>query len=223
MAEELRLFDIIGPIMIGPSSSHTAGAARIGRIVRALLRAPVSRAQIDFHGSFAGTWQGHGSDRAVVGGLLGLDVDDVRLRDSLRIAKERGLEVQFGTVSLKGAHPNTMRITAQGAAGERACVVASSVGGGMIRVAEIDGFSVTLTGEAHTLIVRHLDMPGVVADVSGTLARAGMNIAQMRVSRQRQGGGAIMILETDTPPSGEVLARLHALPRVESAVYIAKQ
>jgi L-serine dehydratase len=193
----MDLFDIIGPIMIGPSSSHTAGAARIGRVTRRLLGAAPVRAQIGFHGSFAMTWRGHGTDRAVIGGLLDMDVDDARLRDSLSIAEAEGLAFTFETIHLRDAHPNTMTLSVTAADGRTLEVQAASIGGGRIRVQAVDGLEVHFTGEDDTLIIRHRDMPGAIAQVSSQLALSGVNIATMRVFRQEEGGSAIMALEID--------------------------
>ena len=130
----MQLFDIIGPVMIGPSSSHTAGAARIGRITRMLLGEEVQYADIRFHGSFAKTWEGHGTDRAVIGGLLGLQVDDERLRKSRALAEQAGMRYTISAVQLRDAHPNTVLIDAVGVSGAQISVQAVSVGGGSIRV-----------------------------------------------------------------------------------------
>ena len=123
----MNLCDVIGPVMIGPSSSHTAGAARIGRVARQLLGEEVAKAQVDLHGSFAKTWEGHGTDRAVVGGLLGMPVDDQRLRDSRQIAREKGMEVTFRAVEIRDAHPNTMVLHLTGVCGGRVTVQAAPV------------------------------------------------------------------------------------------------
>ncbi len=219
----MDLFELIGPVMIGPSSSHTAGAARIGRVARRLLGdVPVS-ATIGFHGSFAKTWQGHGTDRAVIGGLLDMDVDDVRLRDSLSIAKEAGLAFAFETVHLRDTHPNTLVIRAQGKGGGQIAVQGASVGGGSILVQAIDGLEVSFSGEANTLIVRHRDMPGVIAQATSVLALAGVNIATMRVFRQQQGGRAIMALELDALPDSETVRALNHLRGVEGVTLLEKR
>ena len=135
----MDLFEIIGPVMIGPSSSHTAGAARIGRVARHLLGEPVADAHIGLHGSFAKTYRGHGTDRAVIGGLLDMDVDDVRLRDSLEIARAQRVTFSFAPVVLRDTHPNTLVIDARGRGGARLCVQGASIGGGSIRIQSIDG------------------------------------------------------------------------------------
>ncbi len=216
----MHVFDIIGPIMIGPSSSHTAGAARIGRVTRKLLGETPVRADIGLHGSFAMTYQGHGTDRAIVGGLMDMDVADDRLRDSLALAEAQGLEIVFHTVRLRGAHPNTVVIEAQAASGKRVTVQAASVGGGSIRVQYLNGLEVGFSGEAVTLIIQHTDTPGAIADVSVTLAAAMVNIATMRVFRREAGGEAVMALELDETPAPELLCTLRARKSVRSVTLL---
>jgi L-serine dehydratase len=217
------LFDIIGPIMIGPSSSHTAGAARIGRVTRRLLGAAPVRAQIGFHGSFATTWRGHGTDRAVIGGLLDMDVDDARLRDSLAIAEAEGLSYTFETIHLRDAHPNTMTLSVTAADGRTLEVQAASIGGGRIRIQAVDGLEVRFTGEDDTLIIRHRDMPGAIAQVSSQLALSGVNIATMRVFRKEEGGSAIMALEIDALPDADTVDSLKHLRGMKSVTLLEKR
>ncbi|MDL2318927.1 L-serine ammonia-lyase, iron-sulfur-dependent subunit beta [Eubacteriales bacterium OttesenSCG-928-A19] len=219
----MDLFDIIGPVMIGPSSSHTAGAARIGRVTRSLLGEPLSRAAIALHGSFAKTWQGHGTDRAVIGGLLDMDVDDTRLRDSLAIAKMEGFSYTFSTAVLRDAHPNSMLIHATGQNGGQLRVQGASVGGGRIRIERLDGLEVNFSGEDDTLIIRHQDMPGVIAQSTGLIARADVNIAAMRVFREEAGGNAVMVLELDALPPGNTVAALRALSGVDSVTLLERR
>jgi L-serine dehydratase len=219
----MDLFDIIGPIMIGPSSSHTAGAARIGRVTRRLLGAAPVRAQIGFHGSFATTWRGHGTDRAVIGGLLDMDVDDARLRDSLAIAEAEGLAYTFETIHLRDAHPNTMTLRVTAADGRMLQVQAASIGGGRILIQAVDGLEVHFTGEDDTLIIRHRDMPGAIAQVSSQLALSGVNIATMRVFRQEEGGSAIMALEIDALPDADTVDSLKHLRGMKSVTLLEKR
>ncbi|NLG24070.1 MAG: L-serine ammonia-lyase, iron-sulfur-dependent, subunit beta [Clostridiales bacterium] len=218
----MKLFSILGPVMIGPSSSHTAGAARIGLMARRMLGEPVISARVGLHGSFAATWKGHGTDRAIVGGLMGMAVDDERLRDSLALANAAGMRAVFEPVTLKNAHPNTVRIRAEGAR-NRVELVASSVGGGSIRVTALDGLEISLDGAADTLIVRHRDAPGAIAAVSAELAAHGINIATMRVARRQAGGYAIMAIELDAAPGEAVLAALNALPCVDRVSLLPKE
>lgn len=220
---QMDLFDIIGPVMIGPSSSHTAGAARIGRVTRRLLGEPLSQATIIFHGSFAKTWKGHGTDRAVIGGLLDMDVDDVRLRDSLSIAQAEGLTYVFSVTQLKDTHPNTVQIHAVGQSGAQILVQGASVGGGNIRIQSIDGLEVNFSGEVDTLIIRHRDMPGAIAQATGIVAQADVNIAAMRMFREEEGGSAVMVLELDARPDKEVAQAIRRLKGVDSVTFLEKR
>ena len=216
----MNLFDIIGPVMIGPSSSHTAGAARIGRVARQLLGEPPVKAVVSFHGSFEKTYRGHGTDRAVVGGLLDMAVDDERLRRSLHIAKEQGLEVTFRAVHLRDAHPNTVVVEAVGESGRLVRVQAASIGGGSIRVQYLDGLEVGFSGEKITLVIRHTDAPGAIAMVTRLLSEAGINIATMRVFRHEVGGKACMAIELDARPEPALLAALRALPGLKDVTLL---
>ena len=217
----MDLFDVIGPVMIGPSSSHTAGAARIGKITRMLLGSDPRRARIGLHGSFQKTYLGHGTDKALVGGLLGMDVDDLRLRSSLELAKARGLEYSFYNANLRGAHPNTVVLDVDGQDGRSICVQAASVGGGEIVVQSIDGLEAGFSGHENTLVLTHHDTPGMIAAIGGTVAGSALNIATMRVFRRSAGGEAMVALELDGDASQELLRRLEALEGVYHVAYIA--
>ena len=184
----MRLFDILGPVMIGPSSSHTAGAVRIGWMAQRLLGSPPVRAEIGLAGSFALTGRGHGTDRALIAGLLGMHPDDSRIPDSFALAAERGLDFTFSTLHLRGAHPNTARLQLTGADGRTLDIVAESVGGGRIRVCSIDGITANFTGEHNTLIVHNQDAPGHVSAVSSALTQRQVNIATMQLYRSDEGG-----------------------------------
>ena len=217
----MDLFDVIGPVMIGPSSSHTAGAARIGKITRMLLGCEPRRARIGLHGSFQKTYLGHGTDKALVGGLLGMDVDDLRLRSSLELAKAQGLEYSFYNANLRGAHPNTVVLDVDGQDGRSICVQAASVGGGEIVVQSIDGLEAGFSGHENTLVLTHHDTPGMIAAIGGTVAGSALNIATMRVFRRSAGGEAMVALELDGDASQELLRRLEALEGVYHVAYIA--
>ena len=210
----VSILDIIGPIMVGPSSSHTAGACRIGLFARGLVGGQPDQARVELHGSFARTGAGHGTDRAIAGGLLGLAPDDERLRDALSLAEVAGLVVEFDTVKLRGeVHPNTARLAVErSGAGVR--ITGSSLGAGRILIADIDGYPVEVSGDLPTLVFVATDEPGVVASASGVLADDGDNIATMRASRRRRGGAAIHIYELDHLPSAEALTRIKAIPGV---------
>lgn len=217
----MQLFDIIGPVMIGPSSSHTAGAARIGRVTRMLLGEKVMKAEILFHGSFAKTWAGHGADRAVIGGLLGFKVDDVRLRNSRALAEDADMQYVITETQLRDAHPNTVIINATGFSGKQVQVQAASVGGGRILVQYLNGMEVGFSGERTTLIIQHRDAPGAIAQVSQMLAWAKTNIATMRVFREDKGGRAVMALELDSIPEEKTLNALRALDAFDNVTLLS--
>ena len=214
------LFDLIGPVMIGPSSSHTAGAARIGLTARMLLGQRVIRADIAFHGSFAATYQGHGTDRAIVGGLMGMQVDDPRIRNSLALAQEAGMTLNFSTVVIRGAHPTTVRLNIEGDSGAHLTMEAASIGGGLIEIRRLDGMHVDFTGRENTLMIHHIDAPGMIAAVTTYLAEKRVNIATMQVYRRRAGADAMMVLELDSAPDAELMAVIRALPDVQSAEFL---
>lgn len=211
----MNVFDIIGPVMIGPSSSHTAGAARIGRIARALLGERPVAAGIQLHGSFARTYRGHGTDKALVAGILDLLPDDARLRDSLALAAQQGLAVSISTVELEDAHPNTAVLTLTGEQGGQVTVRGASVGGGNVRITQVDGMAVEFTGQYATTIVLHRDVPGLIAAVSKVMSDAGVNICNFRLARNQKGGLAVMTIETDNAPGPHLPEKIAALPHVE--------
>lgn len=211
----MGVFDIIGPVMIGPSSSHTAGAARLGRLARYLLGESPIKAEITFYGSFAQTYRGHGTDRACVAGLLGWTPDDPRLRDALTMAPELGLQVMIAASAAETEHPNTVRFRLTGGSGKVRELMGVSTGGGRIRMREFDGYSVDLDGSSHTLLTRHNDRPGIVAFVSQILALQDINISAMRLFRQERKRLAMMFIETDTPVANATLAEIAAHPAIE--------
>ncbi|MDD3411054.1 MAG: L-serine ammonia-lyase, iron-sulfur-dependent subunit beta [Eubacteriales bacterium] len=216
----MDLFDIIGPVMVGPSSSHTAGAARIGRLTRMLLGSEPVEAVIGLWGSFQKTYQGHGTDKALIGGLLGMDVDDERLRVSLELARERGLTYRFENARLRRAHPNTVVLDVTGADGRSIRVQAASVGGGEIVIESIDGMEAEITGHANTLVLTHHDTPGMIARISGEVAASRLNIATMRVFRRSAGGEAMVALELDGEADAGLQSRLAALEGVYHVSYL---
>ncbi|MBR1708254.1 MAG: L-serine ammonia-lyase, iron-sulfur-dependent subunit beta [Clostridia bacterium] len=217
------VFDIIGPVMIGPSSSHTAGAARIGRIARHLLHEPVRDAEILFYGSFLETHSGHGTDRALIAGLLDMKPDDERLRNSFDYAKDAGLSFRFGEAHLREAHPNTVVLHLVGESGRTLSMQAASVGGGNIRVEELNHLPVSFTGEQNTLIIPHIDQPGKISAVTACAAQYNLNIGSMQVFRDHIGGTAVMIIETDGTPVPQMLDWMRALPGVNDVVFIPKE
>ncbi|WP_022798030.1 L-serine ammonia-lyase, iron-sulfur-dependent subunit beta [Thermus islandicus] len=206
----MGLLDMIGPVMVGPSSSHTAGACRLGLLARYLLGERPRRVEFGLHGSFAKTGLGHGTHLALTAGVLGLRPDDERLKESLALAEKEGLEVVFKEVELGDVHPNTVRMLLEGEK-ERITVTGSSLGGGLVRVFDVDGFEVRITGAMPTLVVRNVDTPGVVARVARILADDEVNIAYLTVSRKKRGGEAMMSLEVDRPLSEVPLRYLEYL------------
>lgn len=210
----VSLLDIIGPVMVGPSSSHTAGACRIGLFVRELIGGQPEKAQVELHGSFARTGTGHGTDRAIAGGLMGFPPDDERLRQSLELAEQAGMTIEFRNAKLRGEHhPNTTRISVVRAE-QKAVVTGSSLGAGRIKITDIDGFGVDITGALPALIFVAMDVPGIVAAVTTALARQGDNIATIKVSRRQKGGDAIHIYELDQPASQGAIEVIRALSAV---------
>ena len=209
-----NVFDILGPVMVGPSSSHTAGAVRLGIIARKIFGSQPQRAEIRLHGSFAETGKGHGTTLALAAGLMGMSPDDERIPQALALAKETGLEIQFGTADLGDVHPNSVEFTLHSADGRTAVILGSSIGGGQIKILALNGFPVEITGAYPTLVVLHQDRPGVVAQVTSLLAAAQVNIAQMRVSRVKKGSQALTVVETDQPVEEPVLVLLRKLPAV---------
>lgn len=219
----LDIFDILGPVMVGPSSSHTAGAVRIGRMARTLLGNPPVKAEIGLYGSFAETGQGHGTDRALVAGLLGLRPDNLDIPRSFTLAAERGLSFSFHTARLREAHPNTAVVAIEDAAGKKLVIQAASTGGGRIRVDKLNGVDVNFTGAFNTLIIQHLDIEGEVAEVTRELSNAKINIANMNLCRARRGGNALMVIETDqrVPPVVRILIR--ELKDIRDLTYYEKE
>ena len=193
----MNLFDILGPIMVGPSSSHTAGAARIGFVgYRPLGETPVKE-RIELHGSFASTGKGHGTAKALVAGLLGMRPDDIRIPKSFEIAQERGMEFEITSVYLKDVHPNSVRLTLTGKSGKVCTMIASSLGGGRIKVCSLEGIEVSFSGEYPTLIVNNEDKPGCVTRVTSLLSERRINIATMQPYRDTRGGEAVMVIDCD--------------------------
>ena len=211
------VFDIVGPVMIGPSSSHTAGAVRLGLMARAILGEKPVRAGIQLTSSFARTYRGHGTDKALAAGILGFAPDDARIREALTLAPSLGLELIFQKVDIPDASPNTAIIHLTGARGRSVEVRGSSIGGGNILITGIDRFKVELTGELPALVTVHHDQPGVMMKIISILAREGLNIAFMRLSRQNRGELAMMIIELDDAPSPKAVAACQALEVVEQA------
>lgn len=199
------IFDILGPVMVGPSSSHTAGAARIGLIARQLFGRRPDRVTVYLHGSFAATGKGHGTDRAIIAGLLGMKPDDMRIPHSFEEAKEEGMEFSIQSKEIREAHPNTAQIIMEAEGVKALKIQAFSIGGGRIRVSKMDGIDVNFSGESNTLIVRNVDQPGRITEVAAALSKEEINIATMQVFRDKRGGFAVMVVETDqVVPEGAI-------------------
>ena len=215
----MGIFDIIGPVMIGPSSSHTAGAARIGKIAREILNDEPVSAEITLYGSFATTGKGHGTDKALIAGLLGMQVDDPAIPDSFRIAGERGMDFSLEGIDLGDVHPNSVKMNLTGVSGRTLEVIAASIGGGRIEICEIDGLTANFSGDYPTLIVHNIDQPGHVTEVTSMLAHKGVNIATMQLYRKSRGGSAVMVIECDQEVPKESLAWLERLEGILKVTY----
>ncbi len=207
------VFDIIGPVMIGPSSSHTAGAARIGRVARNLFGRQPKWANIYFYGSFADTYKGHGTDVAIVGGLLDFDTFDQRIISSLNIAKDVGMKVEFFVEKAVPEHPNTAKIVIGDDLGEME-LVGISIGGGKIEITELNGFQLRLSGHHPAILVVHDDRFGAIAAVANILSKHEINIGHMEVSRKEVGKMALMVIEVDQNINDTVLTEIQSLPNI---------
>lgn len=216
----IGIFDVLGPIMIGPSSSHTAGAARLGKIARTIVNKPIKDVTFLLHGSFKETYKGHGTDRALVAGILGMMPDDERLRDALLIAEKEGLEVHFLPADLEQVHPNTVKILMTDCDDINWEVLGSSIGGGLVEIYEINGNKVKITGEYPTIITCHDDIPGTVSKVSTLFYDNDINIAHMTLVRSQKGKDATMTFEVDNNVSEELIAAIKAVEGVNRVILI---
>ena len=216
----MNLFDILGPVMVGPSSSHTAGAVRIGYVASRLLEDEPVRADIVLHGSFATTGVGHGTDKALIAGLLGMAPDDIRIPQSFELADKKGLSFSFTNKTLKDAHPNTAVLKLVGKNGRQLEIQAASIGGGRIMIHKLDGVSVVFSAEKPTLIVYNQDQPGYVAQVTTSLSQRNVNIATMNLYRDKRGGFAVMVIETDQKIPQEAIDMLAKLKGIWKVSYI---
>ena len=214
------IFDIIGPVMVGPSSSHTAGAVRIGYIAGKLMGEPVAEARILLYGSFLATGKGHGTRKALVAGILGMKPDDTRIPESFEIAKKNGINVEFGESTLREAHPNTAQILLTSVNGNKLEVVGESLGGSRINIAQIDGISTNFSGDYPTLAAHNMDQPGHVAEVTSMLAHKSVNIASMQLYRTSRGGNSVMVLECDQEVPEEGVNWLRHAEGVTKVTYL---
>lgn len=221
----MNVFDIIGPVMIGPSSSHTAGAVRLGRVVNKLIdNRKLKKVEITLSGSFAQTYRGHGTDRALLAGIMGFKSYSPEIRDALSIADERGIEYSFIQENIKGAHPNTARIEFFLDDGSSGTMQGASIGGGNILVNQINGMNVEFNGENNTLLVMHDDKPGVIANVTHMMhfEHEDLNISNFHLSRQEKGGDAIMTIEIDNQPPEELVDEIRKIEHVNNAILIRR-
>lgn len=215
----MNIFDIVGPVMVGPSSSHTAGAVRIGFVSRKLLGEPVAEVEILLYGSFLATGKGHGTDRALVAGLLGMQPDDERVPFAFEEAKKAGMAFSFGEANLKEAHPNSVVLKMQGKSGKQLTILAASLGGGRMKICEIDGMEANFCAEYPTLIIQNLDRPGCVATVTSLLSGLEINIATLQLYRDSRGGDAVMVVECDREVPAESISWLENQPGIKRVTY----
>lgn len=217
----ISLFEVIGPNMVGPSSSHTAGAVSMALLARKLFPAEIKKVEFTLYGSFAKTYRGHGTDRALLGGIMGFETDDLRIRDSLSIAKERNLDYHFSIGQDTGEeHPNTADIDMTGVNGERLFVRGVSIGGGKVKIVLLNQIDVDFTGEYSTLIISQTDRPGVVAHITKVLSEREVNIAFMRLFREEKGAKAFTVVESDERIPDEVVEQIRENPLVSDVMLV---
>jgi L-serine dehydratase len=216
---KVSILDVMGPVMVGPSSSHTAGTARLGRVAREILDDDPVEVHFFLHPPLASTYRGHGSDFALTGGAIGLDVDDPQIPEAIRIAEQKGVTVEFAEEDLGEVHPNTVRVAIRGATRE-AEIIGSSIGGGVIEVFKINGFQARFKGDSPTLLLFYRDRPGMIAEVANIIADEGINIASLYCSRKQRGKDAFMQVDVDSPLSDAALKRICSVVDVADARYL---
>lgn len=214
------VFDIIGPVMIGPSSSHTAGAVRIGKLIHSIFGKEPKEVTFHLYNSFAKTYQGHGTDRALVAGIMGMDTDNPDIKNSLEIAHKKGIRIYWEILKEGVApHPNTVKIEVKDAENHSMSLTGISIGGGNIEVTELNGFAVSLQMNTPTIIVVHQDVPGMIAKVTDILSDCNINIAQMNVTREKAGQKAIMIIEVDSRDCQDAVKAIEHIPNLYNVNY----
>ncbi|MDU5262808.1 MAG: L-serine ammonia-lyase, iron-sulfur-dependent subunit beta [Clostridium celatum] len=218
--KEYSSFEILGPVMVGPSSSHTAGAARLGKIAGTIVNKPIKEVSFLLHGSFKETYKGHGTDRALVAGILGFLPDDPNLKDSISIANEKGIIIRFLPADLGQVHPNTVKFLIKDIDDIEWEVLGSSIGGGLVEILEINGKKVKITGEYPTIITCHDDIPGTVSKISTLFYENKINIAFMSLGRNQKGKDATMTLEVDTTISDEIINEIKSINGVNRVIVI---
>ncbi|MGL5820403.1 MAG: L-serine ammonia-lyase, iron-sulfur-dependent subunit beta [Sarcina sp.] len=219
--KKFSVFDILGPVMIGPSSSHTAGAARLGKVAKTICSDEIARVKFYLHGSFAKTYKGHGTDKALVAGILGMEPADKNLRNSMEIVNEKGLKVEFIETYLgENLHPNTVKFVMETKNGATCDVMGSSIGGGNIVINQVNGEAVDFSGQYPTLIVPHKDVPGSISKITSILYTQNINIASLRVFRTEKGKSATMIFEVDNNIPNELLEEIKSVEAVDNIIMI---
>lgn len=216
---KIPILDIMGPVMVGPSSSHTAGTARLGRVAYEILGEPPKFLHFFLHPPLEKTYRGHGSDFALVGGAMGFSVNDARIPEAIRIAEQSGVDVEFLEEDLGDVHPNTVRIVAKGAT-RSVEIAGSSIGAAAIEVFRINGFSARFKGDSPTLLLFYRDRPAMIHQVTEIIAEEGINIAALSCSRKQRGKDAFMQIDVDSPPSTEALRNIRNLDDVAEAKYL---
>jgi L-serine dehydratase len=216
---KVSILDVMGPVMVGPSSSHTAGTARLGRVAHEILDEDPVDVHFYLHPPLAATYRGHGSDFALAGGAIGLNVDDPRIPEAIRIAEQMGVHLTFSEEDLGDVHPNTVRVEIKGSTRE-AQIVGSSIGGGVIEVFQINGFQTRFKGDSPSLLLFYRDRPGMIAEVANIIADEGINIASLYCSRKQRGKDAFMEVDVDSPISEAGLKRISSLSDVADARYL---
>ena len=219
----MNIFDIIGPVMVGPSSSHTAGAVRIGFVSRKLMGEPIQSVKLLLYGSFLATVKGHGTDRALIAGLLGMLPDDERVPFAFEEADRAGMAFEFGEANLKEAHPNSVVLQMVGKSGRELEVIAASLGGGRMKICQLDGMEANFCAEYPTLIVQNLDQPGCVAKVTTMLSDIGINIATLQLYRDSRGGDAVMVVECDREVPKDSIQWLEEQSGIERVTYYSME
>lgn len=211
------IFDIIGPVMVGPSSSHTAGAVRLGFMARNIFGVEPEKIKITFYRSFAETYKGHGTDVAIISGLLNMQPDNPRIPNAFKIAKDRGIAIEITTSDKPVEYPNTVRILLE--AGDKTLdYTGVSIGGGIIEVTKINGFEVHMDGENPVLLVEYLDKPGIIARITARLAVESINISGMSVTRRARGSEAMMVISTDSKVPDSIVESMLAVPDIHHVI-----
>ena len=216
---KVSILDVMGPVMVGPSSSHTAGTARLGRVAHEILDEEPVAVEFHLHPPLAATYRGHGSDFALVGGSIGLNVDDPRIPEAIRIAEQMDVDIVFAEEDLGEVHPNSVRIVIRSSHREVE-VVGSSIGGGVIEVFKINGFQARFKGDSPTLLLFYRDRPGMISEVAGIIAEESINIASLYCSRKQRGKDAFMQIDVDSPVSDAAIGRICALRDMREAKYL---